>query len=300
MRDQTLSRTGVSLTAYERQVFPGVANGMNACVACCDRWAQSGRIGFEWAGLGGEKIIRTFTALQSDAARFANLLTARGVRPGDVVTGMLPRGPEMLTVILGTWRAGAVYQPISTSFSPLAIDARINHTGDAPAKLIVTDADNREKLDLVDFCPPVLVVTHGASVQPGDGDFMVELMTRSTHFAPVARHGDDPFLLLTGGDGGRMRPVLAKLRSLMTVQLSLKLGADPRTIDLGWDVGDPTWSFGLYFTVIRPLLMGHAAIAHESDRIGCTAIFSMAPGRRVERTYWANARHHTEVLLLAA
>src|SRR5579862_6213866 len=101
-------RIGVSHLALERMVLatPDGA-GMNACVACCDRWADGNRIGLEWTRRDGSQTVRTYDALRDDAARFANLLTARGVQPGDVVAGMLPRGAEMLTVILGTWRAGA-------------------------------------------------------------------------------------------------------------------------------------------------------------------------------------------------
>ena len=53
---------------------------------------------------------------------------------------MLPRTPELLTVILGTWRAGAVYQPLFTAFGPKAIEHRVKMSG---AKLVVTDADDR-------------------------------------------------------------------------------------------------------------------------------------------------------------
>jgi len=295
MSHQTMARTGFSLSAFERQVFAGADGaGMNACVACCDRWADGERVGLEWFGRADG---RTFDALRTDAARFANLLTARGIRPGDVVAGVLPRGAELLTVILGTWRAGAVYQPISTGCGPAAIEARINHTGMAAARLVVTDTVNREKLDLIDWCPPVLVVTHGATVRLGDGDFMAELVRQSTYFAPVPRTGDDPFLLLTGGRGGSMRPVLPKLRSMVTILTSIQIGIEPRESDTGWDVTDPAWSFGLYFAVIRPLLLGLAATAHENDNLAAAVAVLAA---RAETARRVTAWHQPEEMLLAA
>jgi len=255
----------VSFAAFERTLFADLASGMNACVACCDRWADLGLDGLEWIGPDGATTVRGFAALRADAARFANLLTARGVRPGDIVAGMLPRGAEMLTVILGTWRAGAVYQPIPVGMSEVAIEARINHTGRAPAKLVVADMANRGTLGVVSYCPPVLVVTNGARVRPGDGDFRQELMHQPAHFTPVPRDGDDPFILLVGGRGGSIRPVVPRLRSLQAILTGIRVGLEPREADIGWDVTDPAWSFLLYFPVIQPLLQGHAALAYESD-----------------------------------
>src|ERR1700676_2801176 len=139
MLNHEIARTVVSRAALARMVLTTSDDaGMNACVACCDRWADGGQVGLEWYSRDGTMSVRTFDAMRDDAARFANLLTARGVRPGDVVAGILPRGAEMLTVILGTWRAGAVLQPISTGCSTAAIEARINHIGMPAAKLVVT------------------------------------------------------------------------------------------------------------------------------------------------------------------
>jgi len=283
MRVHTSAQSGVSFAAFERTLFVGTDSGMNACVACCDRWADLDLDGLEWIGRDGATTVRGFAALRADAARFANLLSARGVRPGDVVAGMLPRGAEMLTVILGTWRAGAVYQPIPVGISEVAIEARINHTGRAPAKLVVTDMANRGTLGVVDYCPPVLVVANGARVRPGDGDFREELLRQPAHFTPVPRGGDDSFILLVGGRGGSVRPVMPKLRSMPAILTSIRVGLEPREADIGWDVTDPAWSFLLYFPVILPLLQGHAAIAYESDTpapaIGGRAIHALSGPR---------------------
>ena len=301
MPQPAVPRTGVSLSAFERQVLGGSnGDGMNACVACCDRWADGMRIGLEWYGRDGGRTSRTFAALQADAARFSGLLTARGIRPGDVVAGLLPRGAERLTVILGTWRAGAVYQPISTDCGPAAIEARINHTGRAAAKLVVTDMANRGNLALIDYCPPVLVVTNGAPVRPGDGDFMAELMSQSTCFAPVARERDDPFVLLVGGRDGNMRPVSPKLGSLLATLSSLQIGLDPCEADVGWDVTDPAWSFDLYFAVIRPLLLGDAAIAHEIETSVPAAGVTPPPATSVDPSRRFGVCQQEEVTVLAA
>ncbi|WP_164316653.1 AMP-binding protein, partial [Pseudomonas viridiflava] len=79
----------------------------------------------------------TFSELQVHAARFANFLRAQGVQPGDRVAGLMPRTVELVITILGTWRIGAVYQPLFTAFGPKAIEQRLDCSG---ARWIVTDA----------------------------------------------------------------------------------------------------------------------------------------------------------------
>src|SRR6266511_1861269 len=118
--------------------------GLNACYECCDRHAQPGRVALYWEGKDGQRATYTFAELQELSARFANFLRAQGVQPGDRVAGLLPRIPELLVVILGTWRAGAVYQTLFTAFGPKAIEYRV---GRSEAKLVVTDEANRSKLD---------------------------------------------------------------------------------------------------------------------------------------------------------
>jgi len=303
MQDHPTARPGVALEAFEQVMFAGLdAPGMNACVVCCDRWAEGNRVALEWFDRDHNQIDQTYLALQADAARFANLLTVRGVRPGEVVAGLLPRGAELLTVVLGTWRAGAVYQPIFAGLDAAAIESKISGAGGVTAKLVVTDSTNRAKLDQMLYCPPVLVVTGGAPVPPGDGDFRAELARQSAWFAAVPRRGEDPFVLLFTTDAGRLQPVTLPLLSLVAAASSLQIGIDPREADIGWDVADPGWSFGLYFAVMRPLLLGLAAVAYESDSLASQV--SPIPGAPLqvscEKASPSRRLHHAPALLCAA
>jgi len=105
----------------------------------------------------------SFAQMQALSARVANLLVAQGVKPGDVVAGLLPRTPELVATILGTWRAGAVYQPLFTAFGPKAIEHRLRMS---EATLVVTNTANRGKLDDVADCPPVVRCANPASPCP--------------------------------------------------------------------------------------------------------------------------------------
>ena len=169
---------------------------------------------------------------------------------------MLPRIPELLTVVLGVWRAGAIYQPLFTAFGPAAIESRVTSKGGSQAKLVVTDAANRAKLDDLANCPPVLVVDRGA---PATSAFARELAAQSDVFPPVVLTADDPFVMLyTSGTTGSPKGVRYPLRMMLAVAVYMLDGVDLRAEDRFWNVADPGWAYGMLYAVIGPLLLGHA------------------------------------------
>ena len=244
--------------------FQGTLDGgINACVECCDRHVASGGTALEWEGQDGRRARVGFEALQASAARFAGLLVSHGVRPGDIVAGLLPRIPELLFVILGTWRAGAVYQPLFTAFGPKAIGQRLDMSA---AKLVVTDAGNRAKLDALSACPPVAIITRsdGETVPSGDIDVRAELTGLSARFEPIPRRGSDLFLMMsTSGTTGPAKGVPVPLKALLAFDVYMRDAVDLRPGDRFWNIADPGWAYGLYYAVTGPLLLGHATTFYD-------------------------------------
>jgi acetyl-CoA synthetase len=238
--------------------------GINACVECCDRHAASGRLALEWESQEGRRASYTFEQLRDRSAKFANYLKSRGVGPGDVVAAMLPRTPELLVTILGTWRAGAVYQPLFTAFGPKAIEHRLRISG---AKLIVTDPNNRPKLDEIRDLPRIAIVARadkGEHATSDDDDFHRAMSDMATDFEPVPRRGDDSFFLMsTSGTTGLAKGVAVPLRALLSFQVYMRQAVDLRPEDKFWNIADPGWAYGLFYAVTGPLLLGHATTFYE-------------------------------------
>lgn len=247
------------LDTFDTQFAGDFSTGINACIECCDRHADADKVALDWIGVDGTRRSISFEELRDQSARFANLLKQQGVQPGDRVAGLLPRVPELLTVILGTLRAGAVYQPLFTAFGPKAIEQRV--TG-SQAKLIVTDAANRPKLEEVPNCPGVICI---GECKLGDVDFHSGLAAQPDQFEPVMRTGDDLFLMMfTSGTTGQPKGVGVPLNALRAFSAYMTYGLDLRPEDRFWNIADPGWAYGLYYAVIGPLLLGHTTTFQEA------------------------------------
>jgi acetyl-CoA synthetase len=265
MADYAEACATFSIDELARETLSGsLVEGLNACVECCDRWATDGRAALISVAADGARRIVTFAELMAESSRFANLLTARGVGPGDVVAGMLPRTPELVVAILGTWRAGAVYQPLFTAFGPAAIASRIVGPKSSEAKLVLIDQANVAKLEDVPGRPPALVLNGGAPVRSGDGDFAAELAAQTPSFAPIMRKGSDPFILIfTSGTTGSPKGVACPLFALLQFAGFMRDGVDLRASDVYWCLADPGWALGMYSAITAPLLLGHATVLYD-------------------------------------
>jgi len=257
MRDYQTATADFDYQQAAQAGLKGTLTALNACVECCDRHALPGRIALFWEGRDGSSAIYTFSELQDKAARFANFLLTQGVRRGDKVAALLPRNVELLITLFATWRIGAVYQPLFTAFGPKSIEHRLSGSG---AKLVVTDAANRDKLSEVADCPAIVTVggPKGQGIVRGDFSFWAELDNYPAYCEPVLLTGEDPFLLMfTSGTTGPAKPLEVPLKAIIAFQNYTRDAVDLRPEDAFWNVADPGWAYGLYFGITGPLGMGH-------------------------------------------
>lgn len=258
------------------------ATGINAYVECCGRHTGSNRLALRAISAGGELRQFSFDDLADMSGRVGNLLKDLGVGPGDVVAGMLPRIPELVALILGTWRIGAVYQPLFTAFGPKAIEHRLGYSG---AKLVVTNPANRGKLDEIESCPRVATILDRDDTLPqGDTDFRAAIAAVSPDCEPVMRKGSDLFMMMsTSGTTGLPKGVPVPLGALLAFGAYMRDAIGLRPDDIFWNIADPGWAYGLYYAVTGPLQLGIATTFSEGpfnarstyeaiERLGVTSL----------------------------
>ncbi|RUV31475.1 AMP-binding protein, partial [Mesorhizobium sp. M7A.F.Ca.MR.148.00.0.0] len=258
------------------------ATGINACIECCDRHTGQNRLALRAISAAGELREFSFDDLKDMSARVGNMLRAAAVGPGDVVAGMLPRIPELVALILGTWRIGAVYQPLFTAFGPKAIDHRLKTSG---AKLVVTNMANRGKLDEVEDCPRVAtILAPGEALPAGDIDLRAAFAAAAPDCQPVMRKGDDLFMMMsTSGTTGFPKGVPVPLSALLAFGAYMRDAIGLRPDEVFWNIADPGWAYGLYYAITGPLLLGIATTFNEGaftakstydiiERLGVTSL----------------------------
>src|SRR5437660_1380216 len=114
--------------------------------------------------------------LQDDANRFANVLRAHGVEPGDRVAMLLPATPQTAAAFFGVWKAGAILLSMSVLYGDEGIRHRVT---DSQPKVLLTNAANAGRIER-DLVEHLLILDH-------------ELLGRgSTAFDPVDTAADDP------------------------------------------------------------------------------------------------------------
>lgn len=138
----------------------------------------------------GELIART--------GRMANALVSLGVSPGDRIAVQVEKSVEAIILYLATVRAGAVFLPLNTGYTPAEIGYFV---GDAAPALFVCDPARAESL--TEAAGTARLLTLGAD---GQGSLTDASETQPEAFATVPRAaGDLAALLYTSGTTGRSK-----------------------------------------------------------------------------------------------
>ena len=238
------------------------AGDVNLGHTILDRHAGAERVALHWFGKGGAHRDYTFDELSRLSNRFASLLQTLGVGKGDCVAGFLPRIPETLVAMLGTWKVGAVYVPIFTGFGSDAIEFRVRDSG---ARVLCTQWEYRSQVPSpLPGDARIVTVAGTATLPPDDVSFWPALEGRpeSYDLARCRRH-EPAVLLYTSGSTGPPKGVQIATNFLMAVHPYMRYAVDLRADDVFWPTGDPGWGYGLVCYMVA-LAMGVAVSSYEA------------------------------------
>ncbi|MEM8839535.1 MAG: malonyl-CoA synthase [Pseudomonadota bacterium] len=158
----------------------------------------------------------TYAHVDDVSACFATRLVALGVKPGDRVAVQVDKSIEALMLYLAAVRAGAVFLPLNTAYTPSELDYFVS---DAKPSLFVCRPENAEALAPIAERYGSALVTMGIwkSEDEDAGSFFEGVPPAGTRFETVSRSGDDlAAILYTSGTTGRSKGAMLTHDNLLS------------------------------------------------------------------------------------
>ncbi|WP_328871177.1 amino acid adenylation domain-containing protein [Streptomyces sp. NBC_00287] len=166
--------------------------------------------------VAGERRV-TYGELEASANRLAHLLRGRGAGRGERVAVLLPRGPELITALLGVLKSGAAYLPLDPSAPTPRLAALL---ADAGPILLLTSAELRARH------PGLDAEVH--LVEETDASLPSDPLPQD-----VVRPEDPAYCIYTSGSTGRPKGVVVPHRGPVNL-IRAHLAAHPPLRTLQW------------------------------------------------------------------
>jgi acetyl-CoA synthetase len=232
----------------------------SAAYLLCDRHPAES-VAYRVVPKAGPTYAITYGQLKARSERLASGFARLGIVPGDRVATLMSKGEDYLVTLLAIWRLGAVYLPLFTAFAPLAVEMRLASSG---AKLIVTDAAQRPKLDAISIGEPGSLLVAAVDTPTGDDLSLATIEASGEPGFPAHVGGGNGTVIciFTSGTTGKPKGVEVPLRALAGFQAYGEFGLGLTPDDVFWNAADPGWAYGLYFGVIVSLATGVLSIMH--------------------------------------
>jgi acetyl-CoA synthetase len=243
------------------------------------RGARAQKPAFLWEGEPGDRRTLTYAELDREVCKLANLLKARGVKPGEVVTIYMPQIPELPIAMLATAKIGALHSVVYGGFSTEALQSRIE---DAKSRVVLTADGGHRRGKITDLksivdgaldrspdvhtCVVVRRTAHAVQMRAGRDIWMHEaLATMSTECPTEIRDAEDPlFILYTSGSTGKPKGLLHTHGGYSVyASFTHRTVFDLREDDIYWCTADPGWITGHSYLVYGPLINGATVVMYE-------------------------------------
>ena len=272
--------------------YPG--GSLNVAHNVLDRHAareseRRNKVACVWEGEDGTTRDVTYHELQRGANMVANALRERGIEQGDTVGLYMPMVPEVVSILYGCFKVGAIAVPIFSGFGVDATATRIEDSGCS----VVFSADGfyrrgsevtlkgtlDDAVDAVatDVSSVVVYERTGTEVPWTDGrdeTWSAAVETQDDDFETVALDASDPSMLLySSGTTGKPKGIVhthagAQMQCAKEVYFGFDLEPSDRFFwvsDIGWMMGP--WTLVGTHTFGGTIFMYEGAPDHpEPDR----------------------------------
>ncbi len=219
-----------------------------------------------WLGREGERQVLTYADLAANAARFAHVLRAHGIGPGERLFLLSGRVPELYAATLGALKAGVVVSPLFAAFGPEPVRARMAIGG--ASVLVTTEAQYRRKVAdwRADMPGLKLVLIIGDEAPENCVALGPAMSAAPTTFETVKTMPEDMALLhFTSGTTGLPKGVVHVHEAVVAHAETGRLALDLKPGDIYWCTADPGWVTGMSYGIISPLCNRVTTVVDEAE-----------------------------------
>jgi acetyl-CoA synthetase len=221
----------------------------------------------------------TYREAFEETCRFANVLTAQGVKRGDRVTIYMPMIPETTFAMLACTRIGAIHSVVFGGFSPGSLAGRIidcastcvitADEGYRGGRTVPLKANTDAALEKCPDVSTVIVVRRTGGdvgfVAGRDVWYHEARENVAAECEPEAMDAEDPlFILYTSGSTGKPKGVLHTTGGyLVYASMTHQYVFDYHDGDVYWCTADVGWVTGHSYIVYGPMANGATTLMFE-------------------------------------
>ena len=224
---------------------------------CADGRGQ--KVALRWIDAQDGRLEFSFSDIDRESNRYANILESLGLVPGDVVFTFLPKMPEQFFAFLGALKARLI---CGTLFSNFGEEALLDRLGDSAARGIITRKSYLKKIIRIWDRLPRLQFVLVVDEDPPPGDKRLSGIPAlgklaATEYQVAATDADTPSVLhYTSGSTGKPKGVLHKHGSVVSQAATALDILGLESDDVFWCTADQGWVTGTSYGIIAPWCLG--------------------------------------------
>ncbi len=287
MMDRMLKKTTSYDTCYSMFKW-NIPEYFNIATAICDRHADShpDQRAIIYEAADGEVKELTFSQLQDNANRLANVLVSLNLQLHECIAIHLPQSLECAISHIGVYKTGAIALPLFSLFGP---DALAHRMTDSTARILITCSENMP--DLMEIRDKLKSLEHVIVIDSSENgliDWSEALSSASDQFKTQNTKSEDPALLIyTSGTTGKPKGVLHAHRVLLGHIPGVEFPHEffPHKDNLFWTPADWAWAGGLLDVLLPSLFLRIPVLAKRFTKFESVSVMELMARHQVRNTF---------------